>query len=304
MKKILRYLKRNWLLYVMILPGIVYFVIFKYAPMYGITISFRDYNGLGDIMDAPWIGLKNYADLFSRRAFTRALRNTLIISLEKIVLTFPIPIILALFIDSIRKKSIRKMVQTSVILPNFISWVVIYGLMYAILGPSSGVIRQLLSVFGYEGTIPDILSSVEHFRKVIIGSHIWKGAGIGTIVYLAAFTAIDPQLYEAAAIDGAGPWQQLWHIKLTGIRTTILMMFIFRVGDIMYAGFDQIYAISNDVVISVADIIDTYVYRIGLEQRSFSLATAAGFFQSLIGLILVLITNAIARKIDPDSAII
>lgn len=304
MKKTMRYLKRNWLLYVMILPGVVYFLIFKYAPMYGITIGFRDYNGLGDIMDAPWIGLQNYADLFSRRAFTRALKNTIIISLEKLILTFPIPVMLALFIDSIRRKSLRKMVQTSVILPNFISWVVIYGLMYAILGPSSGVIRQLLSVFGYEGTIPDILSSIEHFRKVIIGSHIWKGAGIGTIVYLAAFTAIDPQLYEAAAIDGAGPWQQLWHIKLTGIRTTIVMMFIFRVGSVMYAGFDQIYAISNDVVISVADIIDTYVYRIGLEQRNFSLATAAGFFQSLIGLILVLITNAIARKVDPDSAII
>lgn len=304
MNRTMKYLKRNWVLYAMILPGVIYFIIFKYIPMYGVTLGFKEYNGLGDISKAAWIGLDNFEDLFSRDAFLRALKNTFIISFEKILFGFPMPIILALFIDSIRKKGMKKLVQTSVILPNFISWVVVYGLMYAIFSPNSGALQAILELLGFEGKIPDLLSSTEHFRKVIVGSFIWKGAGIGTIVYLAAITGIDPQLYEAASIDGAGPWRQMWHITLTGIRTTIIIMLIFRVGDVMRAGFDQIYAIYNDVVISVADILDTYVYRLGLLDRKFSLATAAGLFQSVVGLIFVLITNYAAKKVDPDSGII
>lgn len=304
MNKIMKYLKRNWVLYAMILPGVLYFIVFKYIPMYGVTLAFKKYNGLGDISKAAWVGWENFENLFSRDAFLRALKNTFIISFEKILFGFPMPIILALFIDSIKKKGMKKLVQTSVILPNFISWIVVYGLMYAIFSPSSGALQAILEFFGFDGKIPDLLSSTKHFRKMIVGSFIWKGAGIGTIVYLAAITGIDPQLYEAAAIDGAGPWRQMWHITLTGIRTTIIIMLIFRVGDVMRAGFDQIYAIYNDVVISVADILDTYVYRLGLVDRKFSLATAAGLFQSLVGLIFVLITNYAAKKVDPDSGII
>lgn len=304
MSKTVRYLKRNWMLYAMIFPGIFYIVLFKYIPMYGITIAFKEYKGIGDIVDVPWCGLDNLVKLFSKASFIRALKNNIIISVEKLCLGFPAPIILALLLDSITGRRYKKFVQTSVILPNFISWIVIYGLLYAVLGPSTGIVRQICSAFGYEGKIPDVLASVEHFRKVIIGSHIWKSAGIGTIVYLAAFTGIDQQLYEAATIDGAGRWGCLWHITLPGIRSTIITLFIFNVGSIMYAGFDQIYAISNNVVISVADIIDTYVYRMGLEQHKFSEATAAGLFQSAIGMVLVLITNWLAKKIDPDSGII
>lgn len=299
----LRYLRRNWMLYAMILPGILYIIIFKYFPMYGITIAFKDYNGISDISRAPWVGMENFTKLFSTRAFQRALENNIVISLAKLLFGFPVPIIMALMIDSVRKSGMKRLVQTSVILPNFISWVVVYGLMYAIFSPSTGAVSQLLQFLGYDGKLPDILSSKETFRSVIVGSHIWKGAGIGTIVYLAAITGIDQQLYEAAAIDGAGRFRQMWHITLTGIRATIITLLIFRVGEVMYAGFDQIYAISNDAVISVADIIDTYVFRIGLEQRKFSLATAAGLFQSLVGLVLVLITNKIAVKMDPDSGI-
>ncbi len=297
------YFKRNWLLYVMILPGLLYIILFKYVPMYGITIAFKDYNGIVDISKAPWVGFENFVKLFSTRAFRRALVNNVIISFAKLIFGFPAPIIMALMIDSINRRGFKKLVQTSVILPNFISWVVVYGLLYAIFSPSTGAVRQLFQAFGFQGKIPDILSSKDTFRAVIVGSHIWKSAGMGTIVYLAAITGIDQQLYEAAAIDGAGRWRQMWHITLTGIRTTIITLLIFRVGEVMYAGFDQIYAMSNDAVISVADIIDTYVFRIGLEQRKFSLATAAGLFQSLVGLALVLITNHIAAKVDPDSGI-
>lgn len=298
-----KYLKRNWMLYLMILPGILYITVFKYFPMYGITIAFKDYKGIGEVSDAPWVGIDNFVRLFSTRAFRRALTNNIIISIGKLLLGFPAPIILALMIDGVRRKGFKKLVQTSVILPNFISWIVVYGLMYAIMSPSTGAITQILHFFGYEGKIPDLLSSKNTFRGVIVASHIWKSAGIGTIVYLAAITGIDQQLYEAAAIDGAGRWRQMWHITLSGLRTTIITLLIFRVGEVMYAGFDQIYAISNDAVISVADIIDTYVFRLGLEQRKFSIATAAGLFQSLVGFILVMITNRIAYRVDPDSGI-
>lgn len=297
------YFKRNWLLYVMIFPGLLYIILFKYVPMYGITIAFKDYNGIVDISKAPWVGFENFVKLFSTRAFRRALVNNVIISFAKLIFGFPAPIIMALMIDSVNRRGFKKLVQTSVILPNFISWVVVYGLLYAIFSPSTGAVRQLFQLLGFQGKLPDILSSKDTFRAVIVGSHIWKSAGMGTIVYLAAITGIDQQLYEAAAIDGAGRWRQMWHITLTGIRTTIITLLIFRVGEVMYAGFDQIYAMSNDAVISVADIIDTYVFRIGLEQRKFSLATAAGLFQSLVGLALVLITNRIASKVDPDSGI-
>lgn len=198
----------------------------------------------------------------------------------------------------------KKLIQTSVILPNFVSWVVINGLLFAIFSPSSGAISGLLEFFGFTEKIPNIMAEKDTFRLVILFSHIWKNAGMGTIVYLAAIAGVDKELYEAAAIDGAGRLRQMWHITLSSIRSTIIILLIFRVGHVMQAGFDQIFAISNPLVISVADIIDTYVYTIGLEQRNFTQATAAGLFQSLIGLVLVLITNTIANRYDPDSSII
>lgn len=298
-----KHLKRYWMLYAMLLPGLTYILIFKYVPMYGVLMAFKDYDGIGTIAEAPWVGMQNFTKLFSTRAFRRALSNNIVISIAKLICGFPMPILLALLIDSISNKKIRKLTQTVVILPSFISWVVVYGLLYAVLSPNVGVVQSILQFFGYQGRIPDLLANKDSFQAVIVLSYVWKEAGPATIVYLAAIMGIDQTLYEAAAIDGAGRWRQLWHITLSEMRTVIITLFIIRVGSIMYAGFDQIYAMSNDAVISVADIIDTYVYRIGLTQRNFSLATAAGLFQSVIGLILVLITNVISKKIDPDSGL-
>lgn len=298
-----RYLKRYWMVYAMLIPGLLYIIVFKYIPMYGVTMAFKDYKGIGSIGDAEWVGWKNFAKLFSNNAFKRALKNNIIISVEKLLLGFPAPIILALLIDAMDNKKLKKLAQTSVVLPSFLSWVVVYGLLYAVFSPSTGIIQAVMEMFGYQGKIPDLLSQKSTFRGVILGSYIWKQGGAATVVYLAAITGIDQELYEAAAIDGAGRWRQLWHITLSGIRTTIVTLFIIRVGDIMYAGFDQIYAMSNDAVIAVADIIDTYVYRLGLAQRNFSLATAAGLFQSAVGLILVMIANFISKKVDPDSGL-
>lgn len=299
----LRYMRKDYMLYLMILPGILYFIVFKYLPMYGITIAFKDYKVTSGFFDAPWIGFKNFINLFSRSAFRRALKNNILISIYKLIFGFPFPIILSLLINEIRKSKVKKFVQTAVILPNFVSWIVIYGLMYAVFSPSSGAIKGLAELFGYMGEIPNILTKKDTFKSVIVVSHIWKGAGMGTIVYLSAISGIDQELYESASIDGAGRWQQMWHVTLASLRSTIIVLLFFRVGEMMNAGFDQIFAISNDLVISTADIIDTYVYRLGLQQRKFSIATAAGLFQSIIGMVLVLITNHIAKKIDPESAI-
>ena len=304
LQRFLRYMRKDYLLYLMILPGLTYIILFKYVPMYGITIAFKDYKVTSDILSAPWVGLENFANLFSRTAFIRALQNNVLISIYKLIFGFPFPIILSLLINEIQRSKAKKFVQTAVILPNFVSWVVIYGLLYAIFFPSSGAIKGIAEVFGYTGTIPNLLTDKDHFRAVIVISHIWKGAGMGTIVYLSAISGIDQNLYEAASIDGAGRWRQMWHITMASIRETIVILLFFRIGEMMYAGFDQIFAMSNDLVISVADIIDTYVYRLGLQQRKFSIATAAGLFQSAIGMLLVLTTNYIAKKIDPDSGII
>ncbi len=297
------YMKRDWMLYLMFLPGLAYFLIFKYAPMYGITIAFKDYKIGMSIGEAPWVGMKHFIDLFSRTAFWRALINNIIISLLKLIAGFPFPIILSLMINEVRSNKAKKLVQTSVILPNFVSWVVVYGLFYAILSPSSGVLKDILRLFGYEGSIPNLLASQSAARPIIVLSHVWKGAGMGTIVYLAAIMGIDQELYEAAAVDGAGRWRQMWHITLSGIRSTIVVLLIFRLGEMMYAGFDQVFVFSNDAIVSKIDIIDTYVYRLGLEQRKYGISTAAGLFQSAIGLCLVLITNWIAKKVDPESGI-
>ncbi len=298
-----RDLSRDKLLYLMLIPGLVYIFMFKYAPMYGVTIAFRNYTIFKGFSDAPFIGLDNFAKLFSRSAFTRALRNNILISLLKLVCGFPFPIILSLMINELRGRRPRKLAQTLVILPNFVSWIVINGIFFAMFNTTGGAIPGVLRELGYTGTINNIMNQKESFLWVIIVSHVWKGAGMGTIVYLAAIVGIDQQLYEAAAIDGAGRLRQMWHITLSSLRPTIVILLIFRVGEMMYAGFDQIFAISNYLVISSADIIDTYAYTLGMEQQKFAEAAAAGLFQSVIGLVLVLITNTVAKKIDPDSGI-
>lgn len=296
-------IRRYWMLYLMLVPGIVYLLLFKYWPMYGVLLSFKEYKGIGAIADAPWVGLDNFERLFSTRAFKRAFSNNLVISILKLIFGFPSPILLALLIDSIKNRGVKRLTQTVVLIPSFVSWVVVYGLLYAVLSPNVGALQMLLEAFGYEGKIPDLLVQKDTFKALLVGSYVWKEGGVATVMYLAAMTSIDPELYDAAAIDGAGTFAKIWHVTISGIRSTIATLFIMRVGNIMYAGFDQVFAMSNDAVTSVADIIETYVYRIGLTQNNISLSTAAGLFQSVIGLILVLITNYIVKKIEPDSGL-
>ncbi len=301
-RSIWSYLRRDWMFYAMMVPGIIYFLTFKYWPIYGVSFAFRDYNIFTGA--APWMGTEAFERLFSLPGFWRAFRNNVIISFAKLIFGFPAPIILSLLINEVAHRHYKKLVQTSVLLPSFISWVIIGGLMLAILSPNSGVLQAALEWFGYRGRIVNLMASKEHFRGVIVATYVWRQWGVGTIIYLAAIASIDPQLYEAATIDGAGRWRQLFSITLPSLRLTIIILLILRVGDLMEAGFEQIFAIYNPLVYEVAEIIDTYVYKVGLVDRNFSLATAAGLFKSVIGLVMVLGANWVAKRIDRESGLI
>ena len=294
-------IRADWMLYALLIPGLVYVILFHYIPMYGVTYAFREYTavkGLGE-----WVGFRTFDKLLAKNAFQRAFENNILISVEKLVCGFPVPIILSLMINEIRSRYAKKLVQTAVILPNFISWFIISGLMFALFNVTSGAIPGIIRAFNPSANIVNIMSDKQSIRALVLISYVWQASGMGTVVYLAAITGIDQQLYEAAMIDGAGKWKQMWHITLATLRPTIIVLFIFRVGNVMNAGFDQIFALSNDLVISKIDIIDTYVYRIGIENAKFSEATAAGLAKSVIGLVLVLVTNWAAKRIDPDSGI-
>ncbi len=297
-------IKKDKLLYLLAIPGILYFVLFKYIPMYGISIAFLDYNIYKGFADSPWVGLENFVKLFNMYGFWNAFENTIIISLGKIILGFPIPIIFAILLNEMRSVVFKKFTQTAVFLPNFISWIVVNGLLYALFSPNVGALKEVFDFFGYDGEMINLLASKEHFQSLIIVSDIWKTFGYNSILFIATISTIDQQLYEAAKIDGASKLRQIWHITLPGLRSTIVIMLILRVGLAMDAGFDQIFAIYNPMVYEVAEILDTFVYKLGIDNMDFSTATAAGLFKSLIGLVLVLGTNFIAKKIDPDSALI
>ena len=300
-RRMWRDIRADWILYLLLVPGMVYVVLFHYIPMLGVANAFRDYSAVTG--PGAWRGLEIFEKLFSRVAFQRAFRNNIIISLFKLLCGFPVPIILSLMINEIRRPRVKKFIQTAIILPNFISWFIISGLLFAMFSVTSGAILGLIRALNPNAVITNILQDKECIRAVVIASYVWQASGMGTIVYLAAITGIDQQLYEAAMIDGAGKWQQMVHITLPTLLPTIIVLFIFRVGSVMNAGFDQIYALSNSLVVSKIDIIDTYVFKIGIEQAKFSEATAAGLFKSAIGLVLVLTTNYLAKKVDPDSGI-
>lgn len=303
-KATLTLLKKDKLLYMLAIPGILFFIVFHYVPMYGILIAFKKYNVYQGFAGSPWVGFDNFVKLFQMSGFVRALNNTMIISFYQLVFAFPAPIILAIMLNEVRHMLYRKFVQTVIYLPHFVSWIIITGILYAFFSPSTGVIKEISVWLGYEGTVINFMSSKEYFRSLLVVSNIWKEAGFGTVLYLATIVSIDPQLYEAAKVDGAKKWHQIWHITLPGLRTTIVILLIFRVGHILNAGLDQVYALYNPQVYEVSEILDTFIYKLAFEEAKYDLSTATGVFKSVIGLILVLFTNYIAKKIDRDSGII
>jgi len=283
--------------YLMLVPGILYFIIFHYVPMGGLIIAFKDYSFAKGIFGSNWAQpdvLKWFKMVFNGSEFWKVVGNTLVISMLKLIFNFPAPIIFALLINEIKNVYFKKTIQTLVYLPHFISWVILGGMMMALLSSSGGI----TSLLGMETSI---LMNPKYFRGLLVVSDMWKEAGWGTIVYLAAITGINPELYESAIIDGAGRFQQMWSITLPSIANAIAVILILRTGNILNAGFDQVFILSSPVTMDVADIIDTYVYRVGLASGRFSLATVVGLFKSVVGLVLVSSTNWISRKIGGNS---
>ncbi|PYI56585.1 ABC transporter permease [Paenibacillus flagellatus] len=283
-------------LYLMLLPGFVYYAVYQYGPMYGVVIAFKDYNVLEGIMASPWADpwYKHWKAFYDSPYFGQILANTFLISVYKLVWGMPPGIVLALMLNEVRHRLFKRFVQTVSYLPHFLSMVIIYGLMIALLSQTDGLVNQWLEERTGR-TIP-FLTSTDWFRTLLVASGIWQHVGWSAIIYLAAIAGIDPTLYEAARCDGAGRLRMMWHITLPGIRNVILLLLVLRLGHILDAGFEQIYIMYNVHVYPVADIIDTWVFRTGLEQMDFSMATAVGLFKSLIGLVLIVASNRLAKR--------
>ncbi|WP_214630270.1 ABC transporter permease [Paenibacillus agaridevorans] len=291
---ILRELYKNSWLYLMLIPGLVYFLIFKYWPMWGLVMSFQNFKPHLGISGSEWVGLEHFIRLFSEPQFFKLFRNTAVLALYNICFFFPIPIILALMLNEVRVELFKRSIQTVIYIPHFVSWVVIVGISYMFLTTEGGIINDLIAHFGFE-KIPFLLSE-EWFRTLITGQTIWKEAGWGTIIYLAALSGIDMQLYEAARMDGANRWRQMWHITLPGIRGTIIILFILKMGDFLDVSFEQVFLVLNTMNREVGEVFDTYVYTKGLTQAQYSYSAAVGVFKSVFALVLVLGTNWLAKK--------
>jgi len=287
-------IKKYKYLYLLLLPGFVWYLIYKYLPMYGLIIAFKDFNFSKGILGSPWVGLKHFKFLFSYPDFYRILKNTILLNVYELLFAFPASIILALLLNEIRNMVFKRSIQTIVYFPHFLSWVVFGGIVIQILSPTSGFVNQILELFGLEPIY--FMAESQYFRPIVILSLILKEAGWGAIIYLAALSGIDPQQYEAATMDGATRFQKLIYVTLPGIRNTIILLFILQIGRMMDYGFEQIFILYNPMVYDVGDVLSTYIYRIGLQDARFSVATAIGFFQSFIGLILIWVANTIARR--------
>lgn len=287
-------LAHYWEYYVLLIPAVVFIILFQYVPLYGLQIAFKDFNIFVGIKDSPWVGLDHFRRVFSDPNFYRVLRNTLIISFYKLVFLFPLPIILAILLNEVKNRVFQRSIQTIVYLPHFLSWVIVSGLFVSILG-TDGVVNQAIAPF-VDRPIR-FLMDCRWFRSVLVFTEGWKGVGWSAIVYLAAITSIDPQLYEAAIVDGANKFKRIWYITLPGISPTIILLLILNIGSLLDAGFQQILVMYNPMVYSVADIIGTYVYRVGLGQMNFSYGSAVGLFNSVVAFVLIVSGNYVAKKL-------
>lgn len=292
-----RILKNRWL-YLMLLPGLIYFILFKYVPMLGIVIAFQNYQPFLGISKSEWVGLAHFERLFNDNTFWMLFRNTFMLFLMNIVFAFPVPIFLALLLNEVTVNSFKRTIQTVIYMPHFLSWVIVVSLTYILLTTEGGLVNELLETLGLEKI--NFMLSEQWFRPLYIMQSIWRDAGWGTIIYLAALAGIDPQLYEAAKIDGANRLRQMWHITLPSIRSVIVILLILKVGDILDLSFDHIFLMLNSMNRQVAEVFDTYVYTAGILQGQFSFSAAVGMFKSTVGLVMVVLANRLAKKFGEE----
>ena len=292
------YMKRYWQLYVLLFLPMLYLLIFKYVPMIYIQIAFKKYSIVESVWNMPWAGnngFEYFIKAFNNKDFINALRNTLMLNLLDLVIGFPAPIIFALILNELVFKKFKRVIQTVAYMPHFLSWVIIYGLALQIFAPSNGLINMVLNNFGMEA-VP-FLNDPKHWVATYIFLGVWQNFGWGSIVYLAAIAGINSELYEAASVDGCGRFKKMWHITLPGIKPTIVVLLVMNLGNILGSGFDRPFAMQNNLVLDVAEVISTFVYKNGIQGLQFSLTTAVGFFQSVICVIFLLLANWISRRL-------
>lgn len=292
-EKLRRISKERWL-YIMLIPGIAYFLLFVYLPMWGSLFAFMDYSPALGIFGSDWVGLKHFQRFVQSRQFTQLLSNTVILSVLNLVFYFPAPIILALLLNELKNQRFKRAIQSITYLPHFISTVIVVSIFRLIFSSENGLVNAALNAMGYESI--SFLTSKEWFRPIFLLQTIWKEVGWGTIIFLAALSNVDPSFYEAARVDGATHWQQMWYITLPAIMPTISILFILRMGSFLNTGFETILLMQNSLNRSVSEVFDTYVYRIGINDAQYSYSTAIGLFKSLVGLVLVYSSNLLARK--------
>lgn len=294
LRKTARAIWKNRGLYTLMALPLLYFIVFRYIPLWNAQIAFKDFKPRLGVWASPWIGFKHFLTFVKSFYFDQLMANTLIFSVAKLILGIPMAICLALALNETRFPPFRKVVQTVSYLPHFLSWVIVYGILLSILSPGDGLVNKIIEASG--GRAIPFLTSPEWFRFIVIGSDIWKETGWSTIIYLAALMSIDPALHEAAAVDGASHLQRIWHISLPGILGVVVVVTLLRLGNILDAGFSQLFVLYSLPVYSVGDIIDTWVYRQGILEFQFSLATAVGLFKGVIGLILIVVSNKLAKR--------
>jgi ABC-type polysaccharide transport system, permease component len=287
------YWKHRYLLSILFLC-LLYFLLFKYVPMYGVILAFKDYRFIDGIFGSPWAGWENFRTLVEGRDFPRAFRNTVIISLYKLIFGFPAPIILALLLNELRVILFKRIVQTLSYLPHFLSWVVLAGVFMELFSPTRGIVNYIITAMGGEAIF--FFGDKDWFRTLLVSTDVWKSVGWGSIIYLAALSSVDTSLYEAAVVDGANRWKQMVHITLPALIPVTTIMFIFAVGGIITDDFDQVFNFYNPAVYEVADVLSTYTYRVGISEMEYGLATASGLFTNVIALILIVSANFIVRR--------
>jgi putative aldouronate transport system permease protein len=285
-------------IYMLVLPGFIYFAIFKFLPLWGVLMAFQNYNPFAGISGSEWVGFEHFTNLFRDDHFYILLRNTLLINLMNLIFFFPVPIVLSVMLNEVRHEWFKKLNQSIVYMPHFLSWVVVASMTFFMLSVDVGFINKLLVSLGIETF--SFLSEPKLFWGILTLQNIWKETGWGTIIFLAAVAGVNPQLYEAAVADGAGRLRQIWHITLPAIRPTIVILLILRLGHMADVGFEQVLLMMNPLVNDVADVFDTYVYYLGIQQGEISLGTAVGMFKGVVGLILVLIANYVVKKLGHE----
>jgi putative aldouronate transport system permease protein len=294
---VLTRLKRDKYLYLLAVPGILYFLIFKYIPIGGVIIAFQEYSPFKGFLHSKWVGFENFERFFRSSEFLRLLRNTTVISVLDLVF-FPAPIILALLLNEAKNSKFKRTIQSIVYLPHFFSWVIVAGITFLLFSQSGGIVNGVIHMMGY-AKIP-FLTSENYFWVMLTLQSIWKEAGWGTVIFLAAIAGIDPALYEAAKMDGANRFQQMKHITMPAIQNVVITLLILRMGHVLDVGFEQVYLMMNSAVTNVADVFETYVYRMGIQNGQFSFTTAVGLFKSVVGLILVIAANQLAKAFGKE----